>query len=243
MSDLKHVLFICTGNTCRSPMAEGLFRQAVKGRGLAEVAEAIDRLARNPATANFISRKLAVYFVADDPPPPLVERMVRTFQATDGDIAATLRVMFNSPEFINSLGRKFKDPIHYVVSAVRLAYDDKAILNTGPMINWLNRLGEPLYGRATPDGYPMNEAAWASPGQMATRFEIARAIGYGSAGLFKTDGPQPVERAAFPQLANSLYYGWLQKELSPATRQALDQANSPQEWNMYLLASPEFTHR
>jgi uncharacterized protein (DUF1800 family) len=217
--------------------------QAVKGRGLAEIDEAIDRLARNPATAAFICRKLAVYFVADDPAPPLVERMARTFQTTDGDIAATLRTMLDSPDFMNSLGRKFKDPMHYVVSAVRLAYDDKANLNTGPMINWLNRMGEPLYGRATPDGYPLNEAAWSSPGQMATRFEIARAIGYGSAGLFKTDGPQPVERAAFPQLANALYYGSLQKELGPATRQALEQSNSPQEWNMYLLSSPEFMHR
>jgi len=217
--------------------------QAVKGRGLAELDEAIDRLARNPATARFVSSKLAVYFVGDDPPPSLVERMARTFQTTDGDIAAILRTMFESSEFMNSLGRKFKDPMHYVVSAVRLAYDDKAVLNTGPMINWLNRMGEPLYGRATPDGYPMNEAAWSSPGQMATRFEIARAIGYGSAGLFKTDGPTPVERAAFPQLANALYYGSLQKELGPATRQALEQAGSPQEWNMYLLSSPEFMHR
>lgn len=217
--------------------------QIVKGRGLAEIDQAIDRLARHPATASFISRKLAVYFVSDDPPPPLIGRMVRTFQATDGDIAATLHILFASQEFLHSLGHKFKDPVHYVLSAVRLAYDDKPILNAGPMLNWLNRMGEPLYGRATPDGYPMNEAAWSSPGQMATRFEIAKAIGYGSAGLFKTDGPQPVERPAFPQLANTLYYGSMQKILSSTTRQALEQANSPQEWNMYLLASPEFMNR
>ena len=217
--------------------------QTVRGRGLAELDEAIDRLARQPATANFISRKLAVYLVADEPPPALVERMARTFQSTDGDIAATLRMLFESSEFTQSLGRKFKDPLHYVISAVRLAYDDKVILNTGPIINWLNRMGEPLYGRATPDGYPLIESAWSSPGQMATRFEIARAIGYGSAGLFKTDGPQPVERAAFPQLANALYFNAMQKTLGTPTRQALDQAGSPQEWNMYLLSSPEFMHR
>jgi hypothetical protein len=78
---------------------------------------------------------------------------------------------------------------------------------------------------------------------MATRFEIAKAIGSGNAGLFKTEGPQPVERAAFPQLANALYYQSVAKTLSPATRKALDQAASPQEWNTFLLSSPEMMNR
>ena len=217
--------------------------QTVKGRGLAEVNEALDRLSRHPATAHFISRKLAIYFVADEPPPALVERMAASFLASDGDIAATLRTMFTSPEFTQSLGTKFKDPVHYVVSAVRLTYDDKIILNTGPMLGWLNRMAEPLYGHQTPDGYPLTQSGWASPGQMTTRFEIARTIGTGNAGLFKAEGPQPQERVAFPQLANALYYQSLQKTIGPATRQALDQATSPQEWNTFLLSSPELMHR
>jgi uncharacterized protein (DUF1800 family) len=217
--------------------------QTVKGRGLAEVDEALDRLSRNPATARYVSRKLAIYFVADEPPPQLVERLAARFLATDGDIAAVLRTLFDAPEFTQSLGKKFKDPVHYVVSAVRLTYDDKIILNAGPMLGWLNRMAEPLYGRQTPDGYPLTEAAWASPGQMTTRFEIAKAIGSGNAGLFKTDGAQPQEKTAFPQLANALYYQSLQQSLAPATRQALEQAASPQEWNTLLLSSPELMHR
>jgi uncharacterized protein (DUF1800 family) len=217
--------------------------QPVKGRGLAEVDEALDRLSRHPATAHYVSHKLAVYFVADEPPPALVQRMSATFLASDGDIAAVLRTMFNSPEFTQSLGRKFKDPVHYVVSAVRMTYDDKIILNTGPVLNWLSRMAEPLYGRQTPDGYPLTQSGWASPGQMTTRFEIAKAIGTGNAGLFKTDGPQPQERPAFPHLANTLYYQSLQSTLAPATRQALEQATSPQEWNTLLLSSPELMHR
>ncbi|HEX8404026.1 MAG TPA: DUF1800 domain-containing protein [Duganella sp.] len=223
--------------------AKEFLGQPVKARGLAEVDEAVDRLSRHPATARFISRKLAVYFVADEPPPALVDRMAATFAASDGDIAAVLRTMFTSTEFTQSLGRKFKDPVHYVVSAVRLTYDDKVVLNTGPMLSWLNRMAQPLYGRQTPDGYPLTQSGWASPGQMTTRFEIAKAIGSGSAGLFKTDGPQPKERAAFPQLASALYYQSLQKTLGPATRQVLDQATSPQEWNTFLLSSPELMHR
>jgi uncharacterized protein (DUF1800 family) len=133
--------------------------------------------------------------------------------------------------------------MRYVVSAVRLAYDQKPVLNVGPMLNWLNRMGEPLYGRVTPDGYALLSSAWDSPGQMATRFEIAKAIGSGSAGLFKTEGPQPQERAAFPQLANALYYQAIAKTLAPATTQALEQASSPQEWNTFLLSSPELMVR
>ncbi|ELX13717.1 hypothetical protein Jab_1c23550 [Janthinobacterium sp. HH01] len=217
--------------------------QTVKGRGLAEVDEALDRLSRHPATAHHISRKLVLYFVADEAPLALVERMSATFLSTDGDIAAVLRTMFTSTEFAQSLGHKFKDPAHYVISAVRLAYDDKVILNTGPMLYWLTRMAEPLYGRQTPDGYQLTQSGWASPGQMTTRFEIAKAIGSGNAGLFKTDGPQAQERAAFPQLANALYYQSLQKTIAPATRQVLDQATSPQEWNTFLLSSPELMHR
>ena len=217
--------------------------QPVKGRGLAEVDEALDRLCRSPAAARFISRKLAVYFVADEPPPALVARMAAVFQSSDGDIAAVMRTMLTSTEFAESLGKKFKDPVHYVVAAVRLTYDDKVVLNTAPMLGWLNRMAQPLYGRQTPDGYALTQPGWASPGQMTTRFEIAKAIGSGNAGLFKTEGPQPQERAAFPQLANAFYYQSLQQTLAPNTRRALEQATSPQEWNTLLLSSPELMHR
>ena len=220
-----------------------LLGQPVRGRGLAELDEALDRLARHPSTARYISRKLAAYWIMDDPAPALIERGAQAFLKSDGDIAQTLRALLTAPEFSRPTRRKFKDPMRYVISAVRLAYDDKVILNTGPIQGWLNRMGEPLYGRATPDGYPLNEADWASPGQMATRFEIARAIGTGNAGLFKSDGPQPRERAAFPQLANALYHQAIEKTLGDATRKVLDQAASPQEWNTFLLSAPEMMVR
>lgn len=223
--------------------AKTLLGQPIRSRGLAELDEALDRLAKHPATAHFISRKLAQYWLSDDPPPALVERMAQSFLKSDGDIAVTLQTLLGSPEYAQGAGQKFKDPVHYVVSAVRLAYDDKPILNVGPMLNWLNRMGEPLYGRQTPDGYALDTAAWSSPGQMATRFEIAKAIGSGNAGLFKTDGPQPLEKPAFPQLANALYYRALGQTLGPNTQQALAQATSAQEWNSFLLSSPELMHR
>ena len=217
--------------------------QPIKAHGIGEIDEALDRLVRQPETALFISRKLAQYWLADEPPAALIDRMGETFRRSDGDIAQVLHTLLISPEFTQGSPHKFKDPMRYVISSVRLAYDDKPILNTNPILNWLNRMGEPLYGKQTPDGYPMNEAAWASPGQMATRFEVAKAIGSGNAGLFRSEGPEPKELAAFPQLSNALYFQAISKTLSLATKKALDQATSPQEWNIFLLSSPEMMTR
>jgi uncharacterized protein (DUF1800 family) len=215
---------------------------AIKGRGLAEVDEAIDILVRHPATATHLSRQIATYFVSDNPPEPLVQRMAQTFKATDGDIAAVLSTMVHAPEFTASLkpGSRFKDPVQYVFSAVRLAYDDKVILNTSSIQSWLNRLSEGLFNHDTPDGYAMTSASWNGPGQMMVRFEIARQIGSGSSGLFKPDVPNAVDQPAFPLIQNSLYFNGLRQTLGSPTLAALDQAVSPQDWNTLFLSSPEF---
>jgi uncharacterized protein (DUF1800 family) len=216
----------------------------IKGRGLAEVDEALDILCRQPATATRIAQKLATYFVSDTPPAALVQRMAQTFQQTDGDIAAVLATMVHAPEFTASLksGTKFKDSVQYVLSAVRMAYDDKVILNTNPIQNWLNRLAEGLFNRPTPDGYPLTSATWNGPGQMMVRFEIARQIGSGSSGLFKPDVPNATDQPAFPLIQNALFFGSLRQTLSATTQAALDQAVSPQDWNTLFLSSPEFMH-
>ena len=216
--------------------------QAVRPGGLDEIVDTLTRLARHPSTARHVSRQLATYFVSDDPPASLVDKMSSAFLRSDGDTAVVLQAMFDAPEFNASLAHKFKDPVHYVVSAVRLSYDGKTVLNCGPMLGWMNRLGEGLYNRQTPDGYPMVAAAWSSSGQMSTRFDIARTIGGGSAGLFRAEGG-PADAPAFPQLSNAVYHESLATTLSPDTRAALEGATSPQEWNTLLLSSPEFMVR
>jgi uncharacterized protein (DUF1800 family) len=210
----------------------------IRGSGFAEIEQAVTILCAHPATAAHVSRQIAVYFVADDPPKPLIDRMARTFIRSRGAIAAVLDTLFRAPEFAAAAGTRFKDPMRYVLSAVRLAYDDKVIVNTGPIQNWLNRLGEGLFNRQTPDGYPMVSSAWNASGQMMTRFEIARQIGANSAGLFRT--PETGEQPAFPLLQNALYFDSLRAGLSPQTQAALDKAVSPQEWNTLFLSSPEF---
>jgi uncharacterized protein (DUF1800 family) len=219
-----------------------LLGHEIKGSGLAEVDQAIDILARHPATATHLCRQIATYFVSENPPEALVQRMAQTFKASDGDIAAVLSTMVHGPEFTASLksGTKFKDPVQYVFSAVRLAYDDKVIRNTQPIQNWLNRLGEGLFNHETPDGYALTAASWNGPGQMTLRFEIARQIGSGSSGLFKPEGPNAVDQPAFPLIQNSLYFNGLRQTLGATTLAALDQAISPQDWNTLFLSSPEF---
>jgi uncharacterized protein (DUF1800 family) len=200
-----------------------LLGHAIKGKGFEEIEEAVTLIVRQPACARFISRQLASYFVADDPPPQLVERMAQTFMRTDGDIAAVLRTLFMARELNAALGGKFKDPMRFVVSAVRFAYDGRPISNTRPLLNWLNGLGEAPFAHQTPDGYPLTELNWASSGQMSRRFEIARLIGSG-------------------QLSNRLYFEAVEPFLAARTRDALNRANSQQEWNTFLLSSPDFSY-
>jgi uncharacterized protein (DUF1800 family) len=243
----QHDLYVRQGftefNPGRHDMGEKVvLGQSIAGQGWNEVLDELTRLAAHPSTARFVSRRLAQYFAADVPPPALVDRMAEAFGRSDGDIAVTLAAMFDAPEFNATLGKKFKDPMHYVVSAIRLAYDDRPIQNPAPMIGWLARLGELPYNRPTPDGYPLDESGWASPGQMATRFEIARALGNGSAGLYRLEGAI-IELPAFPRLASAFFYESVEPTLGPATRAALERATSPQEWNIFLLSSPEFMMR
>ncbi len=222
--------------------AKTLLGQPVEGHGFDEVKHAVALIVAQPACARFVSRQLATYFIADNPPPALVERMAQTFMHTDGDIAAVLRTMLLAREFNAALGGKFKDPMRFVVSAVRFAYDGRPIYNTRPMLNWLNGLGEGPYNHQTPDGYPLTELNWASSGQMSRRFEIARAIGSGNAGLFDPEDGKAAAATGFPQLSNRLYFEAVEPFLAAHTKDALNRASSQQDWNTFLLAAPDFNY-
>ena len=98
-------------NPNRHDFGDKLFLgHTIKGAGFAEVEQALDILARQPATARHVSLQIAAYFVGDDPPPALVERMARTFERSDGDIAAVLRTLFASPRIPGLAGRGVQGP-------------------------------------------------------------------------------------------------------------------------------------
>lgn len=249
MTEANRALYVRDGlfefNPSRHDFGDKVFLgHRIKGRGFAEVEEALDILARQPATARHISFELAQYFVGDAPAPALVERMAATFRRTDGDIAEVLKTMFASPEFTASLGTAFKDPMHYVVSAVRLTYGEQTIVNALPMMKWVTRMSEMPYNHQTPDGYGMTSAAWSAPGQMALRFDIARQIGSGARALFAPPRtPQDLMDAPPAPPDAALYQASLVRPMGASTRQALAQAASPAEWAALYLSSPEFMRR
>lgn len=225
-----------------------LLGHTIKGSGYGEIEQAVTLITRQPACAQFVSRQLAEYFFADKPSPALVAAMAQTFQRTDGGIAEVLRTMFDSPALVASYGKKFKDPTQFLVSAMRLTYDGKPIDNATPLVNWLNQMGESVFGRITPDGWPLDGVSWSGSGQMAKRFDVARAIGSGRNRLFMSDddasGSRPdVPTLNTPALNTPLYRTAIEPYLSDATRTALGKAASPAEWNTFLLSSPDFNYR
>ncbi|MGL5061932.1 MAG: DUF1800 domain-containing protein, partial [Microcoleus sp.] len=150
--------------------------KTIKGSGESEGEQALDILANSPATAKHISYKLAQYFVADNPPNSLVDRLSQRFLETKGDIRAVLTTLFNSREFWDekNYGAKFKTPYQYVISAVRSS--DKKVENFQQLYGYLQQLGMPLYGCLSPDGYKNTQDAWLNPDAIARRLTFATAL-------------------------------------------------------------------
>ena len=145
----------------------------IKENGENEGLELLHMLATSPATAKFISTKLAVRFVSDTPPPALVERMADAYMKSDGDIKTVLLAMFDSPEFWSPevYRAKVKTPIEFVVSAVRASGAE--VTNALPLAQTLNKLGMPLYGMQTPNGYDWKADPWVNTGDLVDRMNFA----------------------------------------------------------------------
>jgi uncharacterized protein (DUF1800 family) len=139
----------------------------------------IDLLARHPSTARFISRKLAQRFVADDPPQALVERMAAVFRRTDGDLRAVTETMLLSREFLSegAWQAKIKSPLEMVVSALRALNAD--VTDTGVIAQRIAELGQPLYGKLEPTGYPNTGEVWSSAAGLLGRIHFANALAEG----------------------------------------------------------------
>jgi uncharacterized protein (DUF1800 family) len=133
----------------------------------------IDLLAHHPSTAKFISTELARRFVSDTPPPALVERMAQTFLSEDGDIRAVMHTMIYSPEFWSreTYHAKIKTPYELVISATRALGTD--VDTPMPLVQWVNRIGEPLYQCQPPTGYSDKAEAWVNTGGLLNRLNFS----------------------------------------------------------------------
>jgi hypothetical protein len=156
--------------------------QTIPENGMNEGMQVLDMLAHHPNTAKFICKKLAMRFVADDPPPALVERMAAKFLATDGDIREVLRTLFKSPEFWSAKAyrAKVKTPFEFVISSLRATGTD--LNNPGPMLGILNKMGMPLYQMVPPTGYSMTASTWMNSEALIDRMNFALALSDGKVG-------------------------------------------------------------
>jgi uncharacterized protein (DUF1800 family) len=161
------------------PGSKTVLGHTIPESGMNEGLQVLHILATSPATAHFVSNKLAVRFVSDTPPPALVNRMAATFLQMDGDIKAVLSTMFHSPEFwAPSVYRaKVKTPIEFMASALRAS--DAAIANPIALVQAMNQLGMPIYGMQTPNGYSWQEDHWVSSNALVSRMNFALVLSGG----------------------------------------------------------------
>ena len=140
--------------------------------GRHELERVLEIVTRHPATAQHIGAKLCRHFIADDPPASAVTRVADVFGKTGGDIPATLRALFQTDEFREQRGNKFKRPFNFVVSALRAtgARTDASL----EVIDYLRRMGHAPFNYPTPEGYPDKAAPWM--GTLLWRWNFALAL-------------------------------------------------------------------
>ena len=158
------------------PGSKVVLGRTIPEGGQREGLEVLHMLATSPATARFLSTKLAVRFVSDEPPASLVDKMTQSFLDSQGDIKAVLRTMFRAPEFWSPevYRAKVKTPVEFVASAARAS--GLEVTNGLALVQSLDKLGMPLYGMQTPNGYSWKKDDWVSTGALVTRMNFALAM-------------------------------------------------------------------
>jgi uncharacterized protein (DUF1800 family) len=158
------------------PGSKQVLGVTIKGSGEKEGLQVLHLLATSPKTAQFISTKLAIRFVSDNPPQPMIDRMAKTFLSSNGDIRKVLVTMINSPEFFSrdTYRAKVKTPQDFVVSAVRASGAE--VTSPGALVDVIAELGMPLYGMQTPNGYSMKSDAWNNTAALIDRMNFALAL-------------------------------------------------------------------
>jgi uncharacterized protein (DUF1800 family) len=243
--DVVNVARAFTGWTIVGPRQGGAFRfeprihdtgekivlgQKIKAGGdRSDGEKVLDILASHPSTARFIATKLVRRFVADTPPPALVDRAAGRFRATGGDIREVVKTILTSPEFFSAEAyrAKVKSPFEFVVSAVRATGTE--VTDATPLAQAVRQLGMPLYMCQPPTGYPDKAEAWVNTGALLNRMNFAvQLVGGRMRGI--RAGTSPVGAV----LAN---------DVSTATAATIARAGDSTQVAALTLGSPEFQRR
>ena len=249
--DVQEVARCLTGWTIRQPRGEGSFyfeprihdsgekivlgNRIPAGGGMEDGLRVIDLLAQHPATARFVSLKLARRFIADEPPPSLVNKAAEAFSKSAGDIPTVLRALIDSPEFYSpdTYRAKVKKPLEFVASALRTTGTEVQLSHQ--LLRYLGRMGEPLFLAQPPTGHPDVAASWTSPDMLLTRMNFATDLIANRIPGSRIKPEALGDKDAFARLIAP-------ESLSTTTRSALAETEGSQAIAL-LMAAPEFQRR
>ncbi len=182
-------------------------------------------IARHPATAQLIARKLATHFVADHPDPALVAQLAATFTQTDGDLAAVARALIAAPAAWQGSQRKSLPPYDFAIALVR---GFGVALPAADVLRLAAALGQPLWKPNSPKGFPDGDDAWLDASAVRERLRVAEQVVRG------------IDAALDPrEAANAL----LAAVMSEPTRIAIARAETRAQGLVLLMLSPEFQRR
>ena len=190
-NDVRELARILTGWTVGLQQGEGfrfadrlhdngpktLLGRSFNANGMQEGEDAIRMLARHPATAKRIAKRLATTFISDKPPQALIDHLAATFTRTQGDIRSVMRTLVESPEFWKADNTLFKTPLDFACSALTAGGGAKERREIQLTLGFLAQAGQPLHGWQTPDGYKTDAATWLAPEALTRRADYAMALG------------------------------------------------------------------
>lgn len=211
------------------PGAHELLGKTYRNRGLGQGEDALQDLARHPATANHIARKLATHFVADTPPAAAVASLEKVFINSHGNLPALHRALVDLNEAWQPEHRKLKTPEDYIVSVARgtglpgRQAPDQAWVQLAGTLGTFNQAP---FTASSPAGWPDTADHWGSPDALLKRIEWANQM---AGNIGERLDPVALQRELLPE--------------NPPLAQAISRAESRSQGLALLLASPEFQWR
>jgi len=206
------------------PGTQSVVGQAYADAGFDQGRRVLAALARHPATAAHVARKLARHFIADDPALALIERLAKCFRDTEGDLKEMAKALVAAPEAWAAPRSKLKRPTEWIVSALRAT--GASVTDVRPVTQAQNLLGEPLWRPPAPNGFADDDATWLDG--LSQRLDVANQVAL------------RIAPAADP---TAVFEETLAPVASAETKRTIARAESRQQALALLLMAPEFQRR